>query len=1171
MEFRLLGSIEVVDGDRAVDLGPRKQRALLCVLLLHANRVVTTDRILDQLWGDDAAGKENALWVAISRLRSALEPNRAGHGESTVLLTRDHGYLLQASAESIDINQFESGVHESRLLLRRDPSAAVERIDEALERWRGTPFEEFQHEEFVQLDVARLEDLRLQALELRAEAELQLGRAREQISSLEALHQLHPLRERFVELLMRSLYQAGRQADALRLFGRYRRSIGEDLGVEVSPELRRLEEQVLLHDPSMRGDRLADADVDASVAHNPFKGLRSFGEQDEADFFGRDRLVSDVIRRIRAGQSLVALIGASGSGKSSVVRAGVMPAVRKGAVDSSSEWFIAQMIPGSRPMIELEASLLRSSLDAPDSLTDQLHDSEDGLLRAALRVLPDNGRLLLVIDQFEELFTLVEDEAERITFLNLLGPVLDDPHGRVVVLLTLRADFYDRPLAYPAFSRRLGHGIINVPTLSLDELEEAVAEPMRHADLTIEPALLAALLTDVIGQPGALPLFQYTLTMLFDRRQGDRVTLEAYRLMGGLKGALAQRAEDLWSELDESESRAARQLFLRLVTITGDRGWTRRRVAASELTSLRDDLVATQRVIESFGQQRLLAFDRHQVSGSPTVEVAHEALLTEWPRLREWIDEARGDVVRHSALVAAMNEWRSADHNPDYMPVGQRLADYESWADQTVLDLTDLEQDFLATSVAARDDADRDDTDREVIGARLQRRSRQRLGLLFVAVAALVLVLAYAVIPRSGVDTIVLALDTKREFGTVEELLASGFDVAQDEYDITGVLLEPPYSNVGDSLRETADRAPSLMMAASNLAADLVAMSADYPDTTFVTFDYVAPDPPSNVVAVGFAVEQASFLVGAAAALESETGKIGYIGANNLPFIEAFRAGYERGAQMAKPDVEIISQLISYTEDASAGYGSPALARHLATQMFLNEGVDVIFAAAGGASLGVVQAAENHSTAGRHLWMIGVDSDFYHDVGAEERAHVLTSALKRYDAGVQVVTKQHLDGDLPTQLVLTLADGAVGYATSGEHLAVSTTSTLAALEQMIVDGELIVGSVPENPVAQPSDSDEVSATIIYDGTSCTYEGPGALASGTIHNVRFVNRSDEVAVLEISKVADGATIDDLVPNDYWLTQSGNEAHARVALDEAGDWLATCVGSTEQPTVVIHAQS
>ena len=187
--------------------------------------------------------------------------------------------------------------------------------------------------------------------------------------------------------LMKALYRAGRQADALRAFQRYRNRIGDELGLEPSPELCRLEEQILLHDQRLLSPgRTAELNVPST---NPFKGLHTFQESDADEFFGRDRLVAEVLTRLQGRGRLVALVGPSGSGKSSVVHAGVVPSLRKGALPGSEEWLIASMVPGSHPFAELEAALLRVTIDGPDSLDAQLADRSLGILRSALRVLPD--------------------------------------------------------------------------------------------------------------------------------------------------------------------------------------------------------------------------------------------------------------------------------------------------------------------------------------------------------------------------------------------------------------------------------------------------------------------------------------------------------------------------------------------------------------------------------------------------------------------------------------------------------------------------------------------------------------------------------------------------------------------------------------------------------------
>jgi DNA-binding SARP family transcriptional activator len=589
VDYRVLGPLEVIDDGETVDIGPRKQRSLLALLLINVNRVVATDHILEELWGDDAEGKENALWVYVSRLRAVLEPEHSKRSEFSVLVTRDHGYMLSLDPGSFDQNRFEKGASEGRSRLRADPPAASALLSEALAEWRGHPLQDFTYDDFAQSEITRLTELRLGALEDRIDADLRQGRSGELVAELESLHQQHPVRERLVEHLMLAQYRSGRQADALRTFERFRRHVDEELGIEPSPELRRLEENVLLHDSRIQTPKpLSRRPATPAQVANPFKGLRAFDEDDAAYFFGRDRLVAEVLRRLGHEDRMIGLVGPSGSGKSSVVRAGLIPALRKGAIADSEGWLIAEMVPGSHPFAELEAGLLRASFDAPDSSTEQLADNEIGLLRAALRVLPSNdSKILLVIDQFEELFTLVEDDEVRARFLTQLLAAVDDPQGRVMVVIALRADFYDRPLAYPAFGARLGNSVVNVVPLSPDELEEAARKPAELSEMALEPALLAALLTDVVGQPGALPLFQYTLMELCDRRVGDTLTLDAYRAIDGITGALTRRVNDLFLELNDDKRAVAQQLFLRLVTISEDDSWGRRRVPASELLSRR--------------------------------------------------------------------------------------------------------------------------------------------------------------------------------------------------------------------------------------------------------------------------------------------------------------------------------------------------------------------------------------------------------------------------------------------------------------------------------------------------------------------------------------------------------------------------------------------------------
>jgi hypothetical protein len=274
------------------------------------------------------------------------------------------------------------------------------------------------------------------------------------------------------------------------------------------------------------------------ASRNPYRGLTAFEEADAADFFGRENLVRQLVRRIAEpglGAGLLAAVGPSGSGKSSVVHAGLIPALRDGALAGSEEWLIATMTPTDHPYDMLERALLGVAVDTPTALGDVLA-SDGGLATAMERVLPRGAHLLLVLDQFEELFTLVSDRGERDRFLDLLAESIDAAASDLTVVVTLRADFYDRPLRHERFGRLLAERTVPVPAMDPEELERVVSAPARRAGVGLDPGLVARIIAEMREQPAGLPLLQYALTELWERREGPSLSLRAYDPVGASEG-----------------------------------------------------------------------------------------------------------------------------------------------------------------------------------------------------------------------------------------------------------------------------------------------------------------------------------------------------------------------------------------------------------------------------------------------------------------------------------------------------------------------------------------------------------------------------------------------------------------------------------------------------------
>ncbi|MBZ0290850.1 MAG: WD40 repeat domain-containing protein, partial [Anaerolineae bacterium] len=297
------------------------------------------------------------------------------------------------------------------------------------------------------------------------------------------------------------------------------------------------------------------------------------------------------------------------------------------------------------------------------------------------------------------------------------------------------ADFYDRPLLYSEFGELVRESTEVVLPLSREELQRAIVEPAESAGLGLESGLVTAIMMDVGEQPGTLPLLQFALTELFERRDGRWLTLQAYRDIGGVSGALARRADELYQMLDEDGQKTARQMFLRLVTLNEGSEDTRRRVRLDELLSLQGDEKTMQEVVDLFGKYRLLTFDRDPATRTPTVEVAHEALIRQWTLLRGWLQENREGMRIQRRLTSAAEECVNAGKETSYLASGSRLDQFEAWSKETELALTGNEFAFLDASLAERIKQEAAEEVRKAKEAAAERRGRNLLRALVVVMA----------------------------------------------------------------------------------------------------------------------------------------------------------------------------------------------------------------------------------------------------------------------------------------------------------------------------------------------------------------------------------------------------------------------------------------------------
>ncbi len=708
MRCAVLGPLEIRgDRERLLEFAGGRERLLLALLAAASPQVVTDERLVEQLWhGRPPPSARKSLQAAVVRLRTALEPGRPRGSPGRFVVRRQHGYALSLEREGLDAAIFADRVAAGRAsLVSGDPQGARALLEQALQLWRGEPYAEWSEVPELERERVRLRGIHDLACESLLAARLALGEHDEVVPDLRRLCLEQPLHERWWELLALALYRGGSQGEALETVRRARAVLGEELGIDPGVGLRDLEQKVLAQDPSLN---LGGAPVvtNGSPAGEPFavsgcpwKGLARYETDDAAVFHGRARLVTTIVGAL-VDHVVVVLSGSSGAGKSSVARAGVLTALATGTIPGSQAWQPWVLTADGRPV---------------DALAPLSGDT------------PPPAPVVLVCDQLEQLWSPEVEGAERTAFLDEVMALVAD--GVVVrVLLVVRGDHVGRLAEHPGLADRMLGGLVMVPPMTELELREVVEAPAVAAGLSVEPELTEAAVRDVLGRAGALPLLSTALVQTWERRRNATITLAGYLASGGVAGAVGRAAEQVHGSWTARERDVARRVLVRLAEQDDDGTVRARRLPRAELEAVGTEPDAVRRVVADLLGARLLAEE-----DDDDLAVAHEALLSSWPRLSEWLEEdSVGRAVRRHLAPAAV-EWDARGRPADELFRGARLEAAAQWLATPDNGATPVEREFVDAGVARAELELRAAREHAEAEATAHRRTRRLARLLAVA------------------------------------------------------------------------------------------------------------------------------------------------------------------------------------------------------------------------------------------------------------------------------------------------------------------------------------------------------------------------------------------------------------------------------------------------------
>ena len=445
----------------------------------------------------------------------------------------------------------------------------------------------------------------------------------------------------------------------------------------------------------------------------PYVGLDAFRELNQSVFFGREHLIGELIRKLIAVR-FVAVLGPSGSGKSSVVRAGLIPELKKGALPDSADWkYLAPMVPGSNPLVNLARLVMPPDVDAAQTeIEADLYRQNSAYLAHIVSEKFSNNVVLVVVDQFEEIFTLCTDELVRQRFVDSLISLCQAPTSEHRVIITMRSDFEGNIARLSDLQTMLEQATVRITPLNASELRAAIEAPAARIGLKFEEGVVDALLNDTLGEPAALPLLQFTLLKLWENRERNRVTWEAYKKLGGGRLTLARSADEFYNRLLPEEQVTMRRILLKMVRPGEGLEVTSNRVPRAALYQKAEANDRIDRVLDKLIQARLLRVSEGDIAADEQLEVAHEALVRNWPRLVEWLEEERVTLRHRQRLTASAEEWQRLGRDPSALWRGRLLEEARHYDD-----LSGLETEF----VEAGYEAERAEDERELNEERQQR------------------------------------------------------------------------------------------------------------------------------------------------------------------------------------------------------------------------------------------------------------------------------------------------------------------------------------------------------------------------------------------------------------------------------------------------------------------